>query len=213
MYTGKMFEADVLGECVVRWDGQYVSFRKSMEMARNSQPRQIGWVGIQLQKSVSEILGCSAQLFTSINTPLDRFHGIDGWFEVGNGTLTLDLSLNPHKDSYKADLIVSEDDVETVDKLYGLAREIAQRLQHFVARGSPSGDGQKTHYLFSCPHCGIYDVSRRYLGKIMPRGFWRAVKKEMKKKGKNAVMLEFADYCPRCQERGQSAVKIITAKL
>lgn len=213
MYTGRMFEADVLGECVVRWDGQYVPFKKSMEMARNNQPRKLGHIGNILQSKVSEVLGCSVQLFTAINTPLDRFHGIDGWFEVGKGTLTLDLSLNPHKDAYKADLIVGEDDVETVDKLYGLAREIAQRLQHFIARGSPSGDGQKVQFLFCCPQCGVYEVTRKLFRKIIPRTFWRAVKREMKEKQKRLAVIEFANYCPRCQDKGQSAVKIITAKL
>lgn len=63
---------------------------------------------------IFEKLGIDAQdvkFFTAVKSPLDIFHGVDGWFEIvgGNGNLvivTIDITANPKKgDEHKADIV------------------------------------------------------------------------------------------------------------
>lgn len=61
---------------------------------------------------VYEGLGLDAEnvkFYTAVKSPLDKFHGIDGWFEIDkDGRLrrvTVDITMNDHKDEYKADVV------------------------------------------------------------------------------------------------------------
>lgn len=62
---------------------------------------------------IFEKMGIDAEqlrFYTAVGSPLDKFHGVDGWFETGDGNnmkmVTIDVTLNPNKsDGYKADII------------------------------------------------------------------------------------------------------------
>ena len=136
-YTGKLFEGETLGKCIVHWisDRQWDPI-SSMELARKNQP----WedpsdpdlrVANDLHASVAIAMGLvdweELCLFTSIGTPLDSFHGIDGWFEFRGRVLTMDVTTNEQKDSYKADMIIHPRDIED-DNLKDTARLMANIL-------------------------------------------------------------------------------------
>lgn len=56
-----------------------------------------------------EIDAKDLRFYTAVKSPLDRFHKVDGWFEIGEGRkttmVTVDLTLNPKKGEYKADIV------------------------------------------------------------------------------------------------------------
>lgn len=56
---------------------------------------------------VYESLKLSAEdvhFYTAVKSPLDYFHGVDGWFEIGNIRITIDLC-TWEKEEYKAEII------------------------------------------------------------------------------------------------------------
>lgn len=135
-YTGRIFEYEVLAVCHTSWDGHsYVSFRQSLWLVKQNQP----WDPTDPSTKEGEDLHCQValalgiedfselSLFTAIGTPLDVFHGIDAVFEWQGRVVTIDLTTNPHKDSYKADLILRPNDEE--DNWRSAAIQIASRLQ------------------------------------------------------------------------------------
>jgi len=52
----------------------------------------------------------NVRFFTAVKSPLDRFHGVDAWFEIDDDTtttvITIDVTMNPNKETgHKADII------------------------------------------------------------------------------------------------------------
>lgn len=134
--TGRLFEQEVLVVCQTGWDGHsYVPFQQALWLVRTHQPwdptdpstRQ----GEDLHCQVAIALGMEnfteLSLLTALGTALDVFHGIDAVFEWRGRMVTIDLTTNPHKDSYKADLILRPEDED--DDWQSAAQEIARRLQ------------------------------------------------------------------------------------
>jgi len=131
--TGKLFEWEVLGPCIVTVSG-YLPYLDAMALARKSQP----WdptdpetrAGSDIHASVALALGLDdwfeLALYTALNSPLDLFHGVDGWFEFNGRIVTLDLTRNPTKTSSNADIIIQESEL---DDLVSLGKRIANMLQ------------------------------------------------------------------------------------
>lgn len=141
-YTGSMFETEVLAECIFSWDN-YVPFMKCVELVKANQPRR--WNPSRpptisanvLQYLVAEALGLSedrdqVKLYTALRSPLDRFHGVDCFVEYNNKIATIDLTVNPHKDSYKADFVLSEND--TYDEEGKINRSALRLKAQAIAR-------------------------------------------------------------------------------
>lgn len=126
--TGHLFEEEVLGRCRVRHNG-YLRWREAATLARASQPTcQTATVAL-LERIVSKKIGAAVRCFTAIGTPLDYFHGVDGFFEFHGTVVTIDVTHNPHKDTGKADLIVHPDDLGDLSELAArVAREFATKL-------------------------------------------------------------------------------------
>ena len=104
-----------------------------MEFVRSSQPTRKTRAMSRLEREVSERIGGSVNFFTAVGTPLDRFHGIDGFFEFCGVVATIDLTLNPHKDSGKADMVVHRDDLGDLTALAGrISRELKSKLSRRV---------------------------------------------------------------------------------
>lgn len=134
-YTGGLLEEEVFGRCRGDWDGEtYLSFRDSLEYAKNNQP--VGWrVSDPASRFAGDLFSLVAlklglddwselKLYGAVGTPLDIFHGVDGFFEYNGEIFTIDLTLNQHKDSYKADIVINP---ETSD-LEVVADEIASSM-------------------------------------------------------------------------------------
>lgn len=138
-YTGHLFEEEVLSVCPISrtdWDGTgYVSFRKSCVMVREHQPAALPITARRLRNRVAEQVGNGGEhvrLFTAVGTPLDLFHGVDAFFEFKGIVVTIDLTINPHKDSGKAYFILNEDDITT--NLPETAARIAREIKSLSGR-------------------------------------------------------------------------------
>lgn len=134
-YTGKMNERDVFGSfrpspkfreayrAIARENG-YVGYEASLDLVRKHgtqdplNPEKP--FANELRLAVIEALGLETEeemdrvkFFTAVETPADQFHGIDGWieYETQDGrriVVTVDVTKNPNKDEWKADVIIPE---------------------------------------------------------------------------------------------------------
>lgn len=121
-YTGRLFEEEFFAVCQGPWwDGHsYVPFRKALWLVETHQPE--GWNPSEPSTRAARDLHCQVaialdledfaelSLFTALHSPLDLFHGTDGVIEWRGKVVTVDLTTNPHKDSYKADIILHPED-------------------------------------------------------------------------------------------------------
>lgn len=162
-YSGRLNERDVLGEFKATPEGikayraavdkhGYMTFRDAMDLVRRytkedptnpSQPfakelrlAVIEQLGLEDEKDMDRV-----RFFSAVGTPLDVFHGIDGWIEFvpDQGPpriVTLDATLNPGKEEHKADIIIQEvpDPTEDEKKFLGLvydtyAPQVSERLR------------------------------------------------------------------------------------
>lgn len=166
-YSGRLNEGDVLGEFRATPEGirafraavdkrGYMTPGDAMGLIRKftkgdptnpSQP-----FARELRLAVIEQLGLEdeqdmdrVRFFSAVGTPLDVFHGIDGWIEFvpDQGPpriVTLDVTLDPGKEEHKADIIVqevpdpSEDEKRFLALVYNTyAPQVAQKLRTAVA--------------------------------------------------------------------------------
>lgn len=127
MYTGRLFEIDVLGECNWR-EEEYVPFWKCVRIVKHHQPSRLGPDGERLQQMVSQILGSPVRFYTAIGSPLDHYHGVDGFFEHGRAVVTIDLTTNPNKLEYKADIVLFPEDFDDPERFQEVAERIAGLL-------------------------------------------------------------------------------------
>jgi len=137
MQDGKFFEGAVLGRCFGKWDG-YMTFKKAMEAVKLGQPGDPTdpeqRTANDLHALVCEELGLEdyskLQFFTAVESPLDYYHGVDGWFEFSGKVVTIDVTLNPKKELPKADIIIlGEDDGISRETLSLSAKKIAGEFQ------------------------------------------------------------------------------------
>ncbi len=143
-YTGRLFEKEVLATCLLHWkQGQaYDGFQKSMWLVMMCQP----WdpsdpstrAGNDLHCQVALALGLEdwgeLRFFSALGSPLDRFHGIDGFFEWRGTVVSIDLTTDPKKVEYKADIVIHDTDED--DSWMTIAGEIAHLLRRRTAQGA-----------------------------------------------------------------------------
>lgn len=134
MYSGQMYERDMFGEFKMSKEGRqafkeaatrdgYMRRGQAMDFIREhgmedpTNPTRP--FANELRLAVAEELGLESndemdllRYYSAVGTPLDVFHGIDGWIEFNNGriprSVTMDVTRNKLKDEHKADLIVHE---------------------------------------------------------------------------------------------------------
>ncbi len=134
--TGHIVEEEILGSCHVQWDGKmYFKYAESMELARKSQtgdpsaPTLFG--ASTLHSAVVKEMKISdprqLRLYSAVGSPLDRFHGVDGWFEFQGVVITFDLTLCEQKDQAKANVVVHAQELD--DKFEFAARDIADAFK------------------------------------------------------------------------------------
>ncbi|MDE1974948.1 MAG: hypothetical protein KGI49_00315 [Patescibacteria group bacterium] len=143
-YTGRIFEREVLGECRIRARG-YVSFRSALGAVFRNQPgspyEPMGEAGhfhgvVADSMKVRGFNSSRLKLYTAIGSALDRFHGIDGFFYFEGAIVTVDATMNPHKDVSRARVIVTAEDAFSQFGEYGqAAHEIAGWFDHARIHG------------------------------------------------------------------------------
>ncbi len=139
--TGHLFEEEAFG-CVrsaARANGEYKPYRQALEEVKANQPWDPTDPNVRfandLHALVALVLGlidwAELRIYTAIGSDLDRWHGIDAFFEFGGARVTLDVTLNRHKldYGYKADFIVGEEAVENASVRQERAQEIAHELR------------------------------------------------------------------------------------
>ncbi len=166
-YRGREFEADMLGEIdifdpkfqralkeiVERVGKRYVPYKDALDLARQFQsgdPKNPKKDFLrELRLAVAKRLGYETDeqldrigAYTALKSPLDVFHGVDGFIEVKEPNrpaevVTLDLSLNPDKiaKGAKADIVVGdlpdadEDEAAYLKELASLAEVIVAKIR------------------------------------------------------------------------------------
>ncbi|MBI4437849.1 hypothetical protein HY631_02765 [Candidatus Uhrbacteria bacterium] len=162
-YSGRLNERDVLGEFrgtseygaafrEAANERGYVTYDRAMELVRRYSsedplnPKKP--FARELRLAVLDELGFEedadtdrVKFYSAVGTPLDVFHGVDAWIELvtqrgRRHAVTLDVTMNPGKETHKADVIVqaipdpSEDEKGFLDAVYQIyGPEVAQRLR------------------------------------------------------------------------------------
>lgn len=114
---------------------EYMPYGAAIDFAKDHQPNPL-----TRPKTVKELRGkivalCSdttnpLKFYTAVGTPLDTYHGIDAFFELGGCVVTLDVS-GREKELFKADVLLFaqlNDAGELViekDEMDRVAREVA----------------------------------------------------------------------------------------
>lgn len=128
-YTGHLFEEEIFGTCqAIKWSG-YMRFKEALQLIKRHQPEQPTRTMSKLRTLVArelDVVRGEVGLFTAVGSPLDVFHGTDAVAMFDGKVVTIDATLNPNKDSHKADIIATEADVE---QLAMFASRIASQLQ------------------------------------------------------------------------------------
>jgi len=125
IYTGKLAEYELLGEVLKKPEEtlEYIPYRDAIEAIKKKQP----WKDPtnpekkfpnDLHKKIAAKL-CPTnykrlRFYTAVGSELDRFHGVDAFFEldfvesekIKTIRVTFDLTINPKKEEYKADELV-----------------------------------------------------------------------------------------------------------
>lgn len=140
--TGGIFERETLGECKARAIG-YLKFQEAMTVVRRNQPCDVrhpkGETAV-FHTAVAQALGVAVgelEVYTAVGSALDLYHGIDGFFVWRGIAVTVDLTLNPHKDEHKARVIVTGADAEQ-----GYATAAAKIAGHFRRVWSARAEGR-----------------------------------------------------------------------
>ena len=117
--TGRIFETEVLGECLLRARG-WMEFHRAVKAVRWAQPhdpyRPVGERQRfnQAVKAEMQALGMQVDalgLFSAVGSPLDR-HGVDGFFSFHGIMVTVDCTINPHKDTTDSCVLVTGADAD-----------------------------------------------------------------------------------------------------
>ncbi len=127
-YTGHIFELEVLGECRATSHG-YMRFYRALREVEASQSRQANQPTGEAKRfrdAVAQAMGIHPlrlHLYSAVGSALDHHHGVDGFFTFDGIIITVDTTINPHKDVSDARVIVTYDDA--VNGYEESARQVA----------------------------------------------------------------------------------------
>jgi hypothetical protein len=165
-YTGGMAENEVLGETIFEktekekeqeFRGEYVSFEQAVDIVKNpklqpfkdpTEPHEKPFP-YDVQATLVDLLSLAnykqVRFYTAVGSYLDKKYGVDAFFELdlGEGNFvraTLDMTQNPNKQEYKADIVFQwpregldrrdpGDRAVWLDKVREVAKEVASVLQ------------------------------------------------------------------------------------
>ncbi|MBI4714269.1 hypothetical protein HY771_03755 [Candidatus Uhrbacteria bacterium] len=161
-YTGRMNETDVFGRFrpskdfedayrAIAKENGFVAYKTALDLVRKHTDQDpvnpIQPFAKELRIAVIDALSLETEeqmdrlkFYTAVGTAADIFHGIDGWFEYtdddGNKIIvTLDVTTNPKKETWKADVIIqevadpSEDENRFIADAERYAKEIVKQFE------------------------------------------------------------------------------------
>lgn len=163
-YTGHLAEGEVLGETKLEqkekekeYEGDYLTFKQAVDLVKetNFQPFKDPTNPHEkpfphdVHATLIDLLSLDSyeqvRFYTAVGSYLDKKHGIDAFYELDLGEgesvrATLDMTQNPHKHDYKADVVFQwprdgidrkdpSDRVVWQDKVNEVARELADVLE------------------------------------------------------------------------------------
>ncbi|OGL64978.1 hypothetical protein A3B21_03890 [Candidatus Uhrbacteria bacterium RIFCSPLOWO2_01_FULL_47_24] len=140
----------------IREGGRYVDFKDSVELAKRFQSsdptnpnkdflRELR-LAIVDQLNLAPDTSDSVKVYTAVNTPLDKFHGVDGFatYQSSGGEIliTMDVTANPEKvmRGAKAQVIIGEvadpreNEEEYLREIDKYAGEIIERIHDELER-------------------------------------------------------------------------------
>ena len=128
-YTGHLAEGEVLGETKPEqkerekeFEGEYINFNQAVDIVKDTDfqpfkdptnPHEKPFPH-DVHATIVDLLSLDnyeqVRFYTAVGSYLDRKHGVDAFFELdlGNGEsvrATLDMTQNPHKRDYEADVV------------------------------------------------------------------------------------------------------------
>jgi hypothetical protein len=126
---GKLVESELLGETKkemvifnqLHETETYMKYNEAFNFAKKHQrgdpfnPKRFFPKSIRDALKNEEALSIEDEsqlgFYTALNSPLDRYHGVDAFIEYRNGektvVVTIDVTMNSSKDRYKADVILA----------------------------------------------------------------------------------------------------------
>ena len=96
----------------------YVAREDALDLVREFQPfdpenpdtELLRELRLAVQEKLEEYFGEfddeDIKVFTAVDTPADFLHGIDAFLDIGNQTVTLDLTIRKEKDMVKSDVLI-----------------------------------------------------------------------------------------------------------
>lgn len=138
---GKEYEREKLGRCLWRVT-DHLFFFDCIQVIVNTtrrfglQEEDIPIFAMDLKKSLVKHLKCKdgeVQYYTAVDSPLDRYHGVDCFFIWWEGKdrskgkiVTIDITSKKFKSEFKADFLITRE---------SLAEEEAQKIAKFLREG------------------------------------------------------------------------------
>jgi len=115
LQDGKNVEIAFLGKAMVRWDGEYRPYREAMDEVRRFQPGDPSDPECRFANDFHAMVALELGLedwselkfYTAVGSPLDFYHGVDGFFEFCGKVVTIDGTTNPEKLDAKANYVVN----------------------------------------------------------------------------------------------------------
>lgn len=178
-YTGTELELDTFGKFKatadfkaalkeVKREGDYAPYEKMLRLIREYDPvdptNPDKEFAKELRMAVIEELGLddeewdNIKYHSAVGTILDKMHGVDAFIEYVDPksdtvvvTVTMDITKNPNKDTYKADVIINEEIAEPeddnfLDQVEAWSKEVAEKMRGAIEDWkakpkTPSGGG------------------------------------------------------------------------
>ena len=140
--SGSEFEKTIFGEC--KWKKSISNYipkrecvKKIIEKGESDEPT----IKFIIKKASSR-LKKPVRAYSALGSPLDWWHGIDGFFICSNHIITADATLNKNKVEKKADIMIRMIDIENPYKLINAIVEIFS-FKLKVARKKKNRSGNK----------------------------------------------------------------------
>lgn len=160
-YTGKLFEWETLGECRIhanRHRRRALPFHDALRQVMDNQPFAPNDPPGQMGKFRDAVIACmqrrdlnpsSLRLYTAVGSSLDYDHHIDGFFHYLGLMVTLDLTINPHKDDSRTHVLVTGEDVlhdfeASSNSVADWIKLLLQQRKEEALRSTPRADDRQS---------------------------------------------------------------------
>jgi len=131
---GKIHEELYFGKCPLKCNGEYMQWWECVgKIVKKGEPEKNKFTRYLCEKISFTAKTKNVSFFSSINSPLDLYHGIDGfiiiwknWKHINGRITTLDITLRESKPEFKSDFLVTPKDLLNINLL---VKEITDSLE------------------------------------------------------------------------------------